>query len=312
MPIWILEFDISEVRERGTMRGIIRFFGRLARERKYLGIFGALVTLLLLILAIFAENIAPYGMNEVGVAPRLATPSMEHILGADQLGRDLFSRIIYGARVSVIIGLSVSTVSMFISTAIGVLSGYFGGNFDLLVQRLVDAMMAFPQLVILILGTAVIGQGMWQLIVIMSLVQGFRGGRVIRSATMAVKGEIYVESAMAIGCPTWRIVLRHIVPQVMHLAIIGVSISVPGIILAEAGLSFLGLGVPPPNPSWGGMLSLEGRTYMLQNPGLAIWPGLCLTLVVFGVNVFGDAVRDLLDPKLKGGVGSYRKPKLAV
>ncbi len=283
---------------------LVDFTIRLVKE-KPLGSVMGVVTLLLLLVAIFADLIAPYGMNEIFVADFLAPPSVAHLLGGDHLGRDLFSRIVYGARISVIVGLVATSLSVVTSLAIGGLSGYFGGKFDLIGQRFVDAFMCFPSLIILILIMSLTGPGLWNVIIVLGVVFGIGGSRIIRGAVMSVKENVYVQAAVAIGCPVPRILMRHILPNVMAPTIVLFSTRVPAVILTEAAMSFLGFGIPPPDPSWGGMLSAEGRTFMFLSPGIAIYPGLALSIVVFSVNMFGDALRDLLDPRLRGGVGRY-------
>ena len=296
---------VVEAKAAEKRRGAVAdFFMRLVREKR-LGTLGGVITLVFLVVAIFCELLAPYGMNEISVAPRLAPPSAEHWLGGDHLGRDVLSRIIYGARISVIVGLTATTLATFISTAIGVLSGYIGGKFDLLVQRFVDAWMCFPGLILLILAVTVVGPGLWQVIIVLSVLYGIGGSRILRSAVIGIKGDIYVDAARSFGCSTPKLLIRHILPNIMGPLIILYTTRVPAMILTEASLSFLGLGIPPPQPSWGGMLSKEGRRFMLSSPGLAVWPGLALSVVVYAVNMFGDAVRDLLDPRLRGGVGRY-------
>lgn len=283
---------------------LANFFVRLVKE-KPLGTFGGVLTLVFLVTAISCEFIAPYGMNETNVAPRLASPSVEHILGADHLGRDTFSRIVYGARISVTVGLASTTLSIILSTVIGVFCGYIGGKFDLVVQRFVDAWMAFPGLILLILAASLLGPGMWQVIVILALSFGIAGSRIVRSAVISIKGNMYVDASQAIGCSTIRVIAKHILPNIIAPIIILYTTRVPAIILAEASLSFLGLGIPPPTPSWGGMLSGAGRRFMMMSPWLAVWPGLALATIVYGVNMFGDAIRDLLDPRMMGGVGRF-------
>ena len=277
---------------------------RLVKE-KPLGTVGGIITLLLLLTGIFADFLAPYGMNETHTANALAAPSATFWLGTDYLGRDMLSRVIFGARISVIIGLAASTIATIISVIIGMLSGYIGGKFDMLVQRFVDAVMCFPGLILLMVLISVIGPGMWQVIIVLGLSWGIGGSRLIRSATLSIKENVYVEAAEAVGCSTTRILTRHILPNIMAPTIILFSTRVPGIILTEASLSFLGYGIPPPAPSWGGMLSGSGRSYMFMAPWIVIWPGLALSIVVYGINMFGDAVRDLLDPRLRGGAGRY-------
>jgi peptide/nickel transport system permease protein len=188
-----------------------------------------------------------------------------------------------------------------ISTVLGIVSGYFGGRFDLLMQRFVDAWMSFPDLVILIVVVSVIGPGMPQIIGTLSLLLGIAGSRIVRSAVIGVREHMYVHAAQSIGAKSPRILWRHILPNVLPPIIVLLTTRVGTVILAESGLPFLGLGVPPPAPSWGAMLTGSGRTYMFQAPWLALAPGLCLTAVVYATNVFGDALRDLLDPRMRGG-----------
>ena len=287
---------------------LIDFMTRLWKE-KPLGMVGGAITLLLLLIAIFANFLAPYGMNECHMEDYLSPTSATHWLGADNLGRDILSRVIFGARISVIVGLAATIVSTIISIIIGLLSGYFGGKFDMIVQRFVDAWMCFPGLLILMVLMSVIGTGMWQVITVLGLLYGINSSRIIRSAVLSVKENVYVQAAVAIGCPTGRILIRHILPNVAAPIIILFTTRVPDVILTEASLSFLGFGIPPPAPSWGGMLSGSGRSYMFRAPWMVIWPGLALAIVVYGINMFGDAVRDLLDPRLRGGIGRYGTKK---
>jgi len=277
---------------------------RLVKE-KPLGMVGGVITLLLLLTGIFADFLAPYTYYGIHSADILASPSAQFWLGTDFMGRDLLSRVIFGARISVIIGLSASTMATLVATFIGILCGYIGGKFDLIVQRFVDAVMSLPQLVVLIFAISVIGAGMLQIILVLGIIWGIGGSRMVRSATIGIKENVYVEAAKAIGCPTTRILTRHILPNIMAPIIIYFSTVVPGVILTESALSFLGFGIPPPTPSWGSMLTGGGRIYMFRSQWPIIWPGLALATVVYGVNMFGDAVRDLLDPRLRGGVGRY-------
>lgn len=292
---------IAEKKRRGALTD---FFVRLVRE-KPLGTFGAVITLLFILAAIFSDLLAPYGMNDVGAGPQLAPPSAHYLLGTDQLGRDVLSRIIYGARVSVVVSLTSTFLSIVVSTLIGLVSGFVGGIFDLIVQRFVDAWMSFPGLIILIIAVTVVGAGVWQIVVVLGLLYGIGGSRIVRSAVIGVKENAYVQAAQAAGSSTGRTLYRHILPNIMAPIIILFTTRVPTMILTEASLSFLGLGIPPPAPTWGGMLSMDGMRFMLMSPWLAIWPGAALAIIVYGVNMFGDALRDLLDPRLRGGVGRY-------
>jgi len=298
--------DSSSERVTETKRHswLVDFFIRLVRE-KPLGTVGAVITLLLLLTGIFADMLAPYGMNEIHRGAFLTPPSARFWLGTDEIGRDLLSRIIFGARVSVVVGLAATTLATLVALFIGMVCGYIGGKFDLIVQRFVDAVMCMPFLILLIVIIAMIGPGMWPLTITLGLLWGVGGSRVMRSAVIAVKENVYVQAAVAIGCPTSRILTRHILPNIMAPLIVQFSVWVPAIILTEAALSFLGFGIPPPTPSWGGMLSGRARDYMFKGPWMAFWPGLALAIVVYGINMFGDAVRDLLDPRLRGGIGRY-------
>jgi peptide/nickel transport system permease protein len=278
------------------------FVVRLVTE-KPMGTAGGIIVLLLFLVGILADILAPYGYNDVNMREVLKSPSSQFILGTDQLGRDMLSRIIYGARISMIVGLAASAMDAFLATLIGVVSGYFGGKVDLIIQRIVDSIIVFPNLFFYLSVMALVGPGIVQVIFVLGILQGIGSSRLIRSAVMAARNNVYVEAARSLGSPNTRILLRHILPNVMAPIIIIFTIAMGGVIIAEASLSFLGFGIPPPTPSWGGMLSGAGRRYMLQAPWLVIWPGLALSLVVYGINMLGDAMRDLLDPRLRGGVG---------
>ena len=198
-----------------------------------------------------------------------------------------------------IVGLSVSIIATVISISLGMLSAYIGGKFDLIIQRFVDGFMCIPILIIIMVVISMLGQGLIQLIVIMGFSFGISGSRYSRGFALTIIQNTYIESAKAIGCSTSRILIFHVLPNILPLIIVGFTILLPGVILMEAGLSFLGYGIPPPDPSWGGMLSGTNRSYMFLAPWMVIWPGFALSLVVFGTHMFGDAMRDLLDPRLK-------------
>ena len=285
-------------------RPLVEFGGRLVRE-KPLGALGGVVVLVFLFTGIFAPLLAPDGVNEPHPADRLSPPSAQYILGTDTLGRDMLSRVIYGARISMVVGVFATLLSVAVSLLIGIPSAFLGGKYDILMQRFVDAWMCFPDILILITIMSIVGPGIGQVIVIVGLHMGITTSRVIRGAVLGIKEQVYVQAANAIGCRLWRIFVRHLLPNIMPAVLIIVSIRMGSVILLEATLSFLGFGVPPPEPSWGGMLSRTGRKYLFLAPGLALWPGLALGAVIYGVNMFGDAVRDLLDPRLRGSAGSY-------
>lgn len=277
---------------------------RLVKE-KPLGTVGGVIVLAMLIIGIFADLLAPYGMNEVRLADTLVPPSGQYIMGTDNLGRDLLSRVIYGARVSMIVGVVASLLDMLVATIIGILSGFLGGKFDIIVQRFVDAWMCFPYLFIVLTVMALLGPGLFQVILVLGISSGIRNSRVLRSAVIGIRENVYVQAATAVGCPIRQILTRHILPNVMAPVIIIFTIAMGHMILTEATLSFLGFGIPPPTPSWGGMLSAEGREFMYIAPWLAIGPGLALSITVYGINMLGDGVRDILDPRLRGGIGRY-------
>lgn len=278
---------------------VLHFIGRLFRE-KPLGAVCAIIFILFLFCGIFADFLAPYGYNKISPLNRLKPPSWAFPFGTDNLGRDMLSRCLYGAQLSVIIGFCAAGIATFISVVLGIVSGYIGGKFDLVLQRFVDAWMSFPDLIILIVVVSVVGPGMPQIIVTLGLLLGIAGSRIVRGAVVSVRENMYVHAAQSTGASTFRILWRHILPNVMAPVIVLFTTRVGTVILAESGLSFLGLGVPPPAPTWGGLLSGSGRTFMLQGPWLALAPGLCLTIVVYATNMFGDALRDLLDPRMRG------------
>ena len=268
-------------------------------KKKPLGALGFFITILLFFVGLFADYLAPYGINQLHMSDRLLAPSTSYWMGTDNLGRDIFSRVIYGARVSLIVGLSVSIIATVISISLGMLSAYIGGKFDLIIQRFVDGFMCIPILIIIMVVISMLGQGLIQLIIIMGFSFGISGSRYSRGFAITIIHNTYIESAKAIGCSTSRILIFHVLPNIMPLIIVGFTVLLPGVILMEAGLSFLGYGIPPPDPSWGGMLSGTNRSYMFLAPWMVIWPGFALSLVVFGTHMFGDAMRDLLDPRLK-------------
>ena len=277
---------------------------RLFREKK-LGAVGLVIVVLFLLVGVFADVLATHGIYEQNIFRRLEAPSAEYPLGTDQFGRDVYSRVVKGARISMTVGIAASLVAVAVASVFGLVLGYVGGRVDLIAQRVVDAVQAFPWLFLVITVMSLLGPGIVQVIIVLGVPWGIVNIRTVRSVVLSVKEAPYVEAARAAGASALRILFRHIAPQIVAPMIVLFTISVGGNILAEAAVSFLGFGIPPPQPSWGGMLSIEGRSYMLEAPWLAFWPGLFLALVVFGVNMFGDALRDLLDPRLRGGMGRF-------
>jgi peptide/nickel transport system permease protein len=295
-----IERDWNQPRPRGGgLRRALQLMGAFCRQ-KPLGAVGAAIVLGLLAMAACAEWIAPYAYDQQIPDGRLRPPGGGFLLGTDNVSRDVFSRIVYGARVSVTVGFLTVLIGTSLAAAIGITSGYFRGRYDVVVQRLVDAWQSFPYLIIILSLLAVLGPGMLNVILSLSILVAAATSRVIRSATLAVVEHPYVEAARALGCGHLRILVRHVLPNVLATIVVVATIGLGGVILAEAALSFLGYGVPPPHPSWGSMLSGSGRTYMYSAPWIAIWPGVAISLVVFGFNMLGDALRDVLDPRLRG------------
>ena len=290
---------VSEPKRRS---GAAYFFVRLAKE-KPLGTASGIIVLILILVAIFADALAPYPHDEIHLEDILQGSSAQYLLGTDYVGRDFLSRILYGARLSLTVGLAATALNVVVAVLVGGTSGFLGGKFDLAVQRFVDAWMAFPGLLLLLTIMSIAGRGLLQIILVLGIAGGIGGSRVLRGAVIDIRENDYFQAAEAIGSSKWRTLIRHVLPNIAPPIIIIFSINIGGVIISEASLSFLGFGLPAKIPSWGGMLSREGRQYMEQAPWLALWPGLALTITVYSLNMLGDAVRDLLDPRLRGGGG---------
>ena len=271
--------------------------------RKPLGAIGAVIVVALIVMAVFADRIAPYSYDDSIRGARMKPPSAQSWMGTDNLGRDIWSRVVYGARISVTVGFATVALATLLATVIGVSSAYLRGPYDIVVQRVVDAWMSFPALVIVLSLLAALGPGLLNLILALSILGAAGTSRVIRGAALSTMQNPYVEAARALGAGHARVIVCHVLPNVMGTVIILATIGLGTVILAESALSFLGFGVPPPYPSWGGMLSGSGRSFMYHAPWMALFPGAAISLAVFGFNMFGDALRDLLDPRLRGGGG---------
>ena len=254
----------TEIAPRRRSR-LAAFFIRLVKE-KPLGAISGIIILILIFVAIFANALMPYPYAEIHLIDRLQGASARYLLGTDQVGRDLFSRLIFGARVSLLVGLTVTTISVVISSLIGGVSGFLGGKSDLVVQRFVDAWIAFPGLLLLLTIMSIVGKGLPQIILVLGISGGIGGSRLIRSAVIAIKGSDYFLAARAVGSPTTATLMRHVLPNIMPVVIIIFSITIGGVIMSLASLGFLGYGLPAGIPDWGGMLSREGRKYMEQAP----------------------------------------------
>ena len=266
--------------------------------RRYpLGAVGLVIVIAFLIIAIFAPVFTSFDPTSTNARASLAKPGDAHLLGADFMGRDMWSRVVYGARISLIVGIGSTVVGCFFGVVIGLLSGYYGGWIDLITQRFIDIMQALPLLVMALLMAASLGPSLTNTIIAISIPIVPHVARVIRSNTLALREMPYVEAAKAVGMSETKIAFRHVLPNTIAPLIVLGTAQLGSAILTEASLSFLGLGVPEPHPSWGRMLSESAAEYVRTAPWLVIFPGLAISLVVFGTNLLGDAVRDILDPR---------------
>ena len=278
--------------------------GRLRRllevgRSKPLGAAGFLIIVLFVFLAAFAPWLAPYDPYVIDSQNLLKPPSARNWMGTDEFGRDVLSRIIWGARISLTVGFAAVALGTTTGSMLGMLGGYHGGTLDYVIQRCVDILMAFPLLILALAMVAALGASMQNVIIALAIVIAPNAARVLRSTTLSVREQPYVEAALNLGYSHTRIVLRHVLPNCMAPFIIMATAALGAAILTEASLSFLGLGTPPPIPSWGTMLSGKTQSYFGQAPWLAIFPGLAISVVVFGFSFVGDALRDLLDPRLR-------------
>ncbi len=273
-------------------------FFRMIRKQP-LGTAGAVVVLLMIFAAVFAPQLAPYDPEANSFENMLVPPSAEFLLGTDQFGRDLFSRIIYGARTALFVGFVCAILGSFGGLVLGVASAYFGGLFDLVTQRIIDVFMAFPLIIMALAIVAIFGTGTDKVIIAITIPFIPRCARVVRSSALQIREMPYVDAARSIGFNHIRIIFRHIAPNVVAPFLIMLTAFLGEAILLEASLSYLGLGVQEPTPAWGLMLQGGAEEYAESAPWVPIWPGLAITVAVFGFNLFGDAVRDALDPRLR-------------
>jgi peptide/nickel transport system permease protein len=264
-----------------------------------LGVVGAAIMLVFVFAAVFAGFVSPYDPIRTNSTISLAPPSYEHIFGADQMGRDIYSRIIYGARISLAVGLGSTALGSLFGVILGLTSGYVGGWVDLVIQRVVDVLQAVPLLVLALVMAAALGPALDNTIVAIAIPLIPYTARVIRSNTLSLREQPFVEAARAVGMSEFRIAVRHVLPNTLAPLIVIATAQLGAAILTEASLSFLGLGVPEPHPSWGRMLSDSAAEYVRTAPWLVIFPGVAISLAVFGTNLFGDALRDILDPRLR-------------
>ena len=292
----VLEADLT--RELRPRRHPLLALARTARQNP-LGAIGFLIIATLLVVAIFAPLIAPYEINNFRAGQPTENPSWSHLFGTDGIGRDMFSRVVFGARISMMVGFLAVGSGVALATLIGIVSGYMGGFVDSIIQRMVDTAIAFPILLLLLILATVLGPSMQTVIVAVAIAIIAPVARVVRGAVLSERNNQYVEAARALGASTPRIIFIHIAPNIAALAIVIATTLLGTAILAEAALSFLGLGIPAPNPSWGTDVSLA-RLHFPVHIWWAFFPGAAIALTVLGFNLFGDALRDVLDPRLRG------------
>lgn len=293
--IMIHSMDIeSQIGEADTLWDQIK---TMIRQNK-LAALSAVIIAVIALAAIFAPLVAPYDPYAQTLTARLQAPGGAHILGTDELGRDVFSRIIYGARVSLLVGLVPTIISMAVGTVLGLCAGFYGGKVDFAIMRLADVMLAFPSLLLAMVITYTIGGGLVSIFIALILVNWAGTARIVRSQTLSLKEAEYVEAARSIGVKRWKIMFRHILPNCLPSLIVLFTLNIPSAILTESSLSFLGAGLQPPSASWG-LAVVRGKKYLFSEPWLSIAPSVAIMIVVMVFNFLGDGLRDVLDPYLK-------------
>lgn len=282
-------------RVRGRRRGVV---GRALADPTT--VVGAAVVLLVVAVAVFAAWVSPYGANQMNFSATLQGPSWQHWFGTDELGRDMLSRVIYGARASLGVGIGSALLAGLLGVSVGLVAGLTGGRTDTVLMRVMDVFFAFPAILLALTLVIVLGTDLRNIVIALGVIYMPQFARVARAATLAVREEQFVEAATAIGNRGTRVALRHVLPNILSPITVQLTVTVAYAMLAEAGLSFVGLGIQPPEPSWGAMLN-SGKTYLEQYPHLTIFPGGCIMLAVFGFNFLGDGLRDLIDPRMRRG-----------
>jgi peptide/nickel transport system permease protein len=268
--------------------------------RKPLGAWGAVILFLFIAVGVLAPVLATHDPDLNDSHTRIKAPSMQNWFGTDNFGRDIYSRVVYGARISMHVGILSTLLGTLVGALAGLISGFFGGRTDQIIQRFADVMFTIPPLVLAMAIVTMLGPSLMNVTIAIAIPRMPNTNRVIRSAVLSIKEMVFVEASRAIGGTSWHIMIRHLIPNITAPYIVVATASLGGAILVEASLSFLGLGVPPPAPSWGRMLSLEGMRYFETAPWMAMFPGIFISAAVYGANLFGDALRDVLDPKLRG------------
>jgi peptide/nickel transport system permease protein len=267
-------------------------------KRNKLALFGLFLVVALILIALSARIISPYDPIQISLKQSLRPPSLAHLMGTDVLGRDIFSRIIYGARASLIIGVVATSISLVIGVIVGAIAGFYGGWLDSILMRITDVFFAFPFFILAIAIMTFLGPSFINIFIALGIVGWTNYARLVRGQVMSVKECDYVEAAHAVGAKNARIIWRHVMPNTLAPIIVYTTMNIGGVILAEAGLSFLGIGVQPPSPSWGLMLA-EASNFIFNAPWMVIWPGVAIFLTVLGYNLLGDGLRDALDPRMK-------------
>lgn len=283
--------------EIGEKEGIKENLLRMARQNK-LAVISAIVIVLIIIAAILAPIVAPYGYAEQDLVNRLKAPSAAHILGTDELGRDVFSRLVFGARLSLMIGIFPTSISMAIGIILGLLAGFYGGKLDYVIMRLCDIVLAFPSLLLAMVVMYTLGANILNIFIALALINWASVARVVRSETLSLKESEYVEAARSIGVKNTVIMIRHILPNCVPSLIVLFTLNVPSAILSESSLSFLGIGAQPPAASWGLMVT-AGKQFLFTQPWISLSPAVAIMIIVLAFNFLGDGLRDVLDPYLK-------------
>lgn len=300
--VWKLNQQPQQQTGLGLMTGprlerLRQFWNTLSRN--YITVVGLGIVVIMIIMAILASYIAPYGYETMVLTDRLQPPSARHLLGTDQFGRDILSRMLYGARASLVVGLGGVAIAMSIGVLLGGIAGFYGRWVDEVIMRIVDILLAFPYIILAVALMAMVGPSLRNIILVIGITRTPRFARVTRGAVLTLKEMDFVTAARALGQTEWRVLTRHILPNCLTPIVVMASLSVATAILTESALSFLGLGIQPPQASWGTMIA-DGRRFMLDAPWIATFPGIAISLTILGYNLFGDGLRDALDPKLRG------------
>jgi peptide/nickel transport system permease protein len=289
--------DVTKNAEMEKRKSRIAIFAKQLLSNK-MARFGGAVILLLFLCAIFAPGIAPYEYDVMNLPEMLKGPSMQNIMGTDEFGRDVFSRIVYGSRISLLVGFLAVGISLLIGTILGAIAGFYGGVLDYIISGITDIAWSFPVTLLAIAFVAALGPSLINLIIAMAIVSWSGFARLVRGQFLSLREKEFVEAARSLGFSDSRIIFRHMLPNALAPIIVLTTLEVPKAIIVEASLSFLGLGAQPPTPSWGAIMN-SGRSYLLEAPWVSIFPGLMIVIIVLGFNLFGDALRDTLDPRLK-------------